>query len=130
VTNGICKGLDAKYENFRAELGQSARYANQVLDLVKMTPQPSLASTGHCLANNVAVGGEFLIYAPTGGTFTVNLSTQSGRLMNVEWFDPTTNKVNTDTTYTATSSTTQSFTTPGGISADAVLYIVDAGGHQ
>jgi hypothetical protein len=129
ATNGVCAGLDTKYENFRAELGASARYANQRLDLVKMTPQPGLSSTGHCLANNVAVGGEFLIYAPGGGTFTVNLSAQSGRLMNVEWFDPATNGVNSTTTYTATSSTAQSFTTPAGMT-DAVLYIVDAAGHN
>lgn len=127
--NGICRGaLDSKYENFRAELGLAAHYANEVLDLVKMTPQASLASTGHCLANNVAVGGEFLIYAPGGGSLTVNLSAQSGRLMNVTWINPATNGVNSTTTYTATSSTAQSFTSP--IGGDSVLYIVDAAGHN
>jgi hypothetical protein len=49
--------------------------------------------------------------------------------MNVEWFDPVTNGVNSTTTYTATSSTAQSFTTPAGMT-DAVLYLVDAAGHN
>ena len=45
--------------------------ANQ-MNLVAMTPQNALSSTAYCLAN---AGKEYLVYAPSGGTFTVNLST-------------------------------------------------------
>ena len=59
------------------------------IDLVKMTPQGSLCSTGYCLADNVAAGAEYLVYAPNGGSFTVNLSVTT-HVLNVEWLNPST----------------------------------------
>jgi hypothetical protein len=47
-----------------------------------MTPQGSLSTTGYALAD--AVKGEFVIYAPNGGQFSVNLAGASGTL-NAEW---------------------------------------------
>ena len=43
------------------------------MNLAAMTPQAKLSSTGHALASTNSTNPEFLVYAPAGGTFTVNL---------------------------------------------------------
>jgi len=96
------------------------------MDLAKMTPQPSLSSTGFCLADNVATGAEYLVYAPNGGSITVNLSATT-RTLNVEWLNPTGGAITTGGTI-AGGSANQSFTPP--FSGDAVLYLVDVAGHN
>ena len=82
---------------------------------------------GHCLAQTPSVGAEYLIYAPNGGSFTVNLSAMSSaRTLNVEWFNPATGATTVATPVPAGSSS-RSFTPP--FSGDAVLYLVDSAGH-
>jgi hypothetical protein len=54
-----------------------------------MTPKGKLSSTGHALATAESASAEILVYAPSGGPFSVNLSNWSGRL-TAEWFDPAT----------------------------------------
>jgi hypothetical protein len=89
-TNGICRSLDLRYENFRNNLGHVRNYARK-LNLVNVTPSSSLSSTGHCLAQTPAVGAEYLVYAPKGGRFTVDLSAMpASRTLTMEWFDPST----------------------------------------
>jgi len=83
-----------------------------------MTPHNGLASTRYCLANPAASGAEYLVYLPTGGTVTVDLSGTSGNLL-VEWFQPTTGE-----TFTAASTSggaSQDFTAP--FNGPAVLYL-------
>jgi hypothetical protein len=123
-TNGVCTGPDARWNNMRDNLGYTLSYANK-MDLAKMTPQGSLASTGYCLADNVATGAEYLVYEPNGGSFTVNLSATT-RALNVEWFDPSSG--GTTSGGTISGGSTKTFTPPFG--GDAVLYIVDAAGHN
>jgi hypothetical protein len=125
-SNQVCTGgVDAKLNKFRASMGYLQSFANNNLNLVKMTPQGSLSSTGFCLADNSATGAEYVVYAPSGGTFTVNLSATT-RALNVEWFNPA---AGVTTSVAATSGgSTMSFTAP--FSGDAVLYIVDAAGHN
>src|SRR3989475_910003 len=103
----------------------SQGYVNAKMDLLKATPQGSLSSTGFCLADNVATGAEYLVYAPNGGTFTVNLGATT-QVLNVEWFNPATGATTAGAAITGGS--TKSFTAP--FSGDAVLYIVDAAGHN
>jgi hypothetical protein len=79
------------------------------------------------LADNVVLGAEYLIYAPNGGSFTVNLA-MTTRVLNVEWFDPRTGTTTAGTTITGGS--TKSFTAPFLAGGDAVLYLVDAAGHN
>jgi hypothetical protein len=124
-SNGVCSGPDARWNNMRDNLGYTLRYANK-MDLAKMMPQPSLASTGSCLAQNIATGSEYLVYQPNGGAFTVNLSATT-RVLNVEWFDPGSGNTISGGTITG-GSAAQSFTPPFG--GDAVLYLVDAAGHN
>jgi hypothetical protein len=89
------------------------------MNILAMTPQPSRASTRYCLANTSPASPEFLVYAPSGGAFTVDLSGISGTL-SVEWFDPNTGSASSAGTVAGGSSST-SFTTPFG--NDAVLYL-------
>jgi hypothetical protein len=69
-----------------------------------------------------------LVYAPNGGTVTVDLSHSSGRTMNYEWFDPATGKVVSKGSVPGGNST-QSFSAPAAATGDGVLYIVDSAGH-
>ena len=127
--NGVCSSPDSRWDDFRDNMGYALVYANTKLDLVKTSAQPSLSSTGYCLADNVAAGGEFLVYAPGGGQFTVDLSAQKGATLRVEWLDPSAGAVTSGGTVSGGSSS-QSFTPPWGSSHDAVLYLVDAAGHN
>src|SRR4029077_3136884 len=74
--NGIGSGPDARWKNVRDTMGFIRVYADRV-NLAAMTPQGKLASTGHALATSNATDSEILIYAPSGGAFTVNLPTSS-----------------------------------------------------
>jgi hypothetical protein len=122
----ICTGgVDSKFDAFRSALGYAQNFVNSKLNVLKMTPQGGLSSTGFCLADNSATGAEYLVYAPSGGTITVNLSATT-RAMNVLWLNPATGATSVGASITGGS--TQSFTAP--FSGDAVLYIVDAAGHN
>jgi hypothetical protein len=123
---GVCSGPDSRWDNFRNNMGYMLDYANTKLDLVKMTPQGGLSSTGYCLAQTPSTGAEYLVYASNGGSFTVNLSA-TPRTLNVEWLNPSTGAIITGGTVNG-GSASQSFTPP--FSGDAVLYLVDAAGHN
>jgi len=124
--NAICSGPDKRYDNFRDNLGYILRYSRK-LNLANVTPQGSLSSTGYCLAQTPSVGAEYLVYVPSGGSFTVNLSAMSGSTtLSVEWFNPSTGIAIAGAPVPAGSSS-QSFSPSFG--GDAVLYLVDAAGH-
>jgi hypothetical protein len=127
-SNGVCTGPDSRWNNFRDNMGYTLNYANR-MDLAKMTPQGSLASTGFCLAQTPSTGAEYLVYAPNGGSFTVDLTAMpSTRRLNVEWFDPSSGTPTSGVVVAGGS--IQPFKTPTSISGDAVLYLVDATGHN
>jgi hypothetical protein len=116
AVGGVCPAPDTSLDPFRDNLGYTARYARR-MNLIAMTPQPGLASTGYCLANATA-GGEYLVYAPSGGGFSVDLTGTPGTV-NVEWFDPSSGT--TSSGGTVNGGATVSFTPPFG--GDAVLYL-------
>jgi hypothetical protein len=119
--------LDNRWENFRQNLGQAQVYANERMNLANATPKPSLSSTGYCLAQTPAIGAEYLVYAPNGGSFTVDLrAMSSSRTVTVEWFSPSVGTITSGGTVSAGS--VQSFSPP--FSGDAVLYLVDSAGHK
>jgi hypothetical protein len=124
---GIGTKLDPRWENFRNNLGYLVRYARK-LDLANVTPRGSLCSTRFCLAQTPSVGAEYLVYAPSGGPFTVDLSAMSSsRRLAVEWFDPATATTIPQGPIPA-GSRSRSFTPP--FSGDAVLYLLDTAGHK
>ena len=73
-------------EAVRVDMGHTLRYAEK-MNLVGMTPQNELASTGYCLAER---GSEYLIYQPESGSFTVNLEGFADKVFSLEWFRPET----------------------------------------
>ncbi len=75
--------LPANPEIVRSNMGYTRDYADR-MDLAAATPSKELASTGYCLANP---GKEYLVFAPDGGEFTVDLSAATGQF-NVEWLNP------------------------------------------
>ena len=125
-TNGICAGPDARWNNLRDNLGYILKYSRKV-NLAKVAPHGSLCSTGYCLAQTPAAGAEYLVYAPSGGSFTIDLSAMpASRRLKLEWFNPSTGAALAGNSVPG-GSPAQSFTPP--FSGDAVLYLVDIKGH-
>ncbi|HYK87872.1 MAG TPA: putative collagen-binding domain-containing protein [Acidobacteriota bacterium] len=121
-TRAICIGPDARWEGFRNNLGYILEYSRK-LSLASLTPRGDLSSTGFCLARTLPVGAEYLVYAPSGGPFTVDLSAMpSTRAVAVEWFNPSSGAVVAEKPIPA-GSTSQRFSPP--FSGDAVLHLTD-----
>jgi hypothetical protein len=76
---------DKRWDDVRRNLGYTLTYANR-MNLVAMTPQNNLSSTGYCLANPNADKAEYLIYSPPTDRFEVDLSKTLGELSG-EWFN-------------------------------------------
>jgi Putative collagen-binding domain of a collagenase len=125
--NGIGNQPDARWDNFRNNLGYILRYSHK-LNLANVTPSSSLCSTHYCLAQTRPAGAEYLAYAPAGGTFTMDLSAMPrSRKLAVEWLNPA-NGVTITQEAIAAGSSSQSFRAP--LAGDAVLYLVDSEGHR
>ena len=98
-------------------MGHTLRQAKR-MNLAAMTPRNALAQTAYCLANP---GVEYLVYAPSAGTFWVDLSSGSGRIFAVEWINPRTEAI-LAAANVAGGSSRHSFTAP--LNDDgAVLYL-------
>jgi hypothetical protein len=125
--NGIGEKPDPRWENFRNNLGYILKYSRK-LNLSHVTPMASLSSTKHCLAQTPAAGAEYLVYAPSEGAFTMDLSAMpDSRMLAVEWFNPSTGETIVQDPIRAGASF-QSFTPP--FKGDAVLYLVDSRGRR
>ena len=79
---------NAEWDRTRFNIGATVAYAKRFRDLSRMNPHGELSSTRYCLANP---GSEYLVYLPTGGKVTVDLSVVQGMVV-VEWFNPTAGK--------------------------------------
>ncbi len=117
---GICSAPQPRYDNLRANLGYTRQYADR-MNLIQMSPQSGIASTGNALARFAPSATEVLVYAPSSGSFTVDLSGTSATL-RVEWLNPATGTRTVAASITG-GSRTQTFTAP--FSGDAVLYLSD-----
>jgi len=106
--------FDPKFEPLRRNMGYALRYVRRV-NLAAMTPHSELASTEFCLADP---GREYLIYLPTGGEATVDLSAAGG-LFSVEWLNP----ADGGTTPGETASGGEKRTFKPPFKGDAVLFI-------
>ncbi len=139
---------DAAREAARKAMGYTLSYAKRI-NLVAMAPHSDLASTGYCLANPGAeyliylpttgiIRGRGIRalrwFSPLSGNrvlrwfsqlsglnarVTVDLSAASGTLLTVEWFNPTTGKIQAAGTTVGGSS--EDFTAP--FTGDAALYL-------
>jgi len=125
-TSDTCSGPDPRMDNLRDNLGYILKYSRRI-NLANVTAHGSLSSTGYCLAQTPPIGAEYLVYSPSGGSFTVDLSAMSpSRALAVEWFNPSTGATIAGKPIPSSSST-QLFIPP--FSQDAVLYLVDTAGH-
>jgi hypothetical protein len=89
-TGDLCAGVPptlAVWDPMRDQLGYARAYAAKSRDLASMTPQPQISTTGYALVNLVVDGAEYIVYAPGGGSFSVDLSGTLGTLRG-EWFNP------------------------------------------
>jgi hypothetical protein len=73
----------SEWDPIRRALGQTRAYADK-MNLASMTPHDDFASTKYCLADP---GTEYLVYLPSGGTVTVDLTAAAGELKS-EWLHP------------------------------------------
>ena len=74
---------DEKFAPVRRALGLAVALGRE-LDLAACVPDPDAATTGHCLAHR---GHAYLVFAPAGGRFDVDLSDAEG-LLDGTWIDP------------------------------------------
>jgi Family of unknown function (DUF6298)/Bacterial Ig-like domain (group 2) len=81
---------DPRWEVIRRRLGVS-QIVSRSIDMKRLTPRGDLSSTGYCLAD-AKVGRLYVVYLPSGGTATVNVSASRSSL-RVEWIDPDTGVV-------------------------------------
>lgn len=109
--------IDPAFTDMRNNLGYTKAYADR-MNLAVMAPHGELASTGYALANPAETGAEYLIYLPSGGTVTVNLSSTSGNL-SVEWLNPASGATTAGSPVAGGAG--RSFKAP--FSGDAVLYL-------
>jgi hypothetical protein len=125
--HGIGTRPDLRWENFRDNLGYLLRHSRK-LNLANVTSRSNLSSTKYCLGQTPASGAEYLVYAPDGGTFTLDLSAMPDtRKLAVEWFNPAAGEAITGSSIDA-GAAAQAFKPP--FSGDAVLYLVDTAGHR
>jgi hypothetical protein len=117
AVHGLGSAPDPRWENVRANMGYIRAYADG-MNLAAMVPRPELSSTGHALARVASANPEFLVYAPNGGDFTVDLSGIGGMLA-VEWMDPANGSQTTGASVPAGAS--RAFSPP--FTGDAVLYL-------
>ena len=115
--HGIGSGPDPRWDNVRDNMGYIRGYADR-LDLAAVAPRSDLSSTEHALVSVDSTHPEFLVYAPSGGTFTVNLSGVEGPLA-AEWMNPATGTKAAGAPVSGGSTLT--FTPP--FRGDAVLYL-------
>jgi len=99
-------------------VGHCSRFFNNSgVNFSNMRPKGNLSSTRICMAKE---GMEYVVYAPTGGKFTVNLSAVKGQ-PRIRWYNPRTGKFSGQATTTA--KMISSFRAPD--SNDWVLHIKD-----
>jgi hypothetical protein len=115
--HGISAVPDPRWDQVRDTMGYIRDYAER-MNLAATAPLGNLSSTGHVLANTNGAHAEFLVYAPHGGSFTVDLSGNDGSF-TTEWMNPATGAKIAEAN--TSGGATKIFTPP--FSGDAALYL-------
>ena len=96
--------------SIREAMGDTKSFADMV-NMPRMAPKPSLASSGYCLGHVLDPGpDEYIAYIPSGTSITMDLSNSSGDL-SVDWFNTVTGETKPGGTVSGGSSV-QNFTAP------------------
>lgn len=102
--------------------GHLARFFHRAgVDFAATRPDGRLASTGVCLANP---GTEYVVYAPQGKAFTVNLAAAKDTTFTVRWYGPRSGQFH-DAGWVTGGNAAQPFTPP--LQDDAVLHLQGQG---
>ncbi len=96
------------------------RQVATMVNLTGMTPSDALSSTGYALADPAS--GKYVVYAPNGGTFTVDLSGAAGKTLDIRWMNVGSGQLSAPTTMQGGSSQ-QNFSSPSG---NSVLVLTPA----
>ena len=75
---------NATYVLIRDNLGYLMDLVGLLDNLLLMTPQPDLCSTGYCLARDHASAAEYVCYQDGTGNFTLDL-TNAGGTLSIRW---------------------------------------------
>ncbi len=78
---------DPTWVSLRANMGYAEALSRRI-PLKEMVPRGDLASSGYCLAKNTTPNAEYVVYLPSGGSVTVDLSATGSESMQVEWLNP------------------------------------------
>ena len=108
---------EASWINLRRNLGYVLTYANRI-NLATMVPHPELCSSDYCLVSSVNSKGEYLVYTPSGGKVTVDLSNTEGNITG-EWFNPQNGLTTAD--ISTTGGARRTFLPP--FEGDSILYL-------
>lgn len=105
--------------------GHCARFFKQSgIAFWRLTPHGELCSTGVCSAQP---GTEYVAYAPSGGSFTMDLSHAGDAVLRARWYNPRKGEFR-DAALIGGGSARQSFTPPWP--GDAVLHLVRCDGSS
>lgn len=74
----------AGYVVIRRNTGFARQLAALLTDMLGMTPQAGLSTSGYCLAKSHTTAGEYVAFYDGSGTFNLNLSSAAGTL-NIRW---------------------------------------------
>jgi collagenase-like protein with putative collagen-binding domain len=110
-------GEDAAREGIR-----QTRMAAEMVDLRGVRARGDLSSTGFAIAD--PVDGDFVVYAPKGGAFTLDLSGARGKRLAARWVDTGAGTVSEGGVVEG-GSASQSFAAPAGRAAALVLRPAD-----
>jgi hypothetical protein len=114
---------NARIYSKRDDRGQAYKFSgicsqfwnNRKIGFANMKPQGDLSSTGICMADE---GAEYVIYAPDGGRFTIDITKAHGTL-RANWYNPRNGKFSSGMEFDG--GKIQTFIAPD--SNDWVLYI-------
>jgi len=117
---GVDARNDADMIVIRENLGYLVTQVGLLNDLLGMTPQPSLCSTGYCLAKDHATAAEYICFNVNGSaSFTLDLTNATGTL-NIRWLKCSDGTLDTDDTVSGGAERT--LTNPSGFGV-SVAYV-------
>jgi hypothetical protein len=108
----------ASFEPARLAMGDTHRYAER-MNLIDMTPQADLTSTGYALANP---GTEYLVLQPNASNDAFDVRLAAGSY-DVEWYSVTSRETKQQSKVRVAKDGSVRFTSPFALPGPSVLYL-------